>query len=222
MTNPSVESVITDRRNGWLIAMAARLWIRPDDLVVDVTYGEGGFWTHCRPRHLIAHDLYKGDGVDFRSLPEADGSVDVVVFDPAYVPPGGRETSTIKDMHDRYGMAQTPKTVEENAALIAAGIKEAGRVLRPAKSNVDGITQAGPGGRLIAKTMDFIWSGKLQQGRRWVEDAAAEAGLRKVDEFVHVSGTGPQPKVNLDGTPRRQVHSRRSHSFLEVFQRGTT
>ena len=39
------------------------------------------------------------------------------------------------------------------------------------------------------------------------------------DLFIHHSGMGPQPKTNLDGTPRRQVHSRRAHSYLVVFQK---
>lgn len=200
-----IKSVLAARRNGELIATVAQLWIRPTDLVVDVTYGRGKFWTVYRPENLVAHDLYTVDGVDFRELPEADGSVDVVVFDPPYTSPGGRKTSTVPDFNSRYGLVDVPATPEATKALIADGIDEAARVLRV-------------GGRLLVKTMDYVSSGQLVLGRHHVVTTALACGLRQVDEFVHFSGTGPQPTKNRDGSPRRQVHSRRAHSFLCVFE----
>lgn len=198
-----VESVVKTHRNGELIAKVASLWLRPDDYVLDVTYGRGAFWTELFvndwPRlTLDTHDKAI-DGVDFRFLPEADGSVDVVVFDPPYIAQGGRESSTRQDMLNRYGLMSVPKSVGSLEHLIAGGIWSASRVLRPQ-------------GRLIAKTMDYISSGKYVQGRQLVVETAEAAGLMQVDEFVHHSGTGPQPE-------RRQIHSRRSHSFLCVFQK---
>ena len=61
----TVQSVVRCPTNGPLLAAAAQLWIADDDLVVDVTYGRGMFWTHYRPGRLVAHDLAL-DGVDFR------------------------------------------------------------------------------------------------------------------------------------------------------------
>lgn len=197
----TVQSVVTTRTNGPLIAAAAVLWIKPDDLVVDVTYGEGNFWTHYQPDRLVAHDLFKGDGVDFRALPELDGSVDVVIFDPPYIAQGGRETSTTQDMLARYGLHEVPKTTDELDRYIADGISEASRVLKFR-------------GRLMVKCMDYINGGEYIQGRHNVVEAARSVGLKQVDEFVHHSGLGPQPPG------RRQLHSRRAHSFLCVFQKG--
>lgn len=193
-----VQSVVQARRNGALLAEAAKLWIAHDDSVLDVTYGRGMFWTDYRPAQLVTHDLAL-DGVDFRLLPEADASVDVVVFDPPYIPQGGRKTSTVPDFLDRYGLVDVPGTVGELNRLIADGIGEAARVLRP-------------GGRLLVKCMDYVSSGKYHAGRHSVVTAALDAGLTQVDEFVHYSGLGPQP------AHRRQLHSRRAHSFLCVFQ----
>lgn len=194
----TVESVVRTRLNGPLIAVVADLWINDDDLVVDVTYGRGNFWTVYRPERLVAHDLIV-DGVDFRHLPELDATVDVVVFDPPYIAQGGRETSTVPDMLDRYGLADSPKSVAESQTLIAAGIAEATRVLAP-------------GGRLLVKCMDYVNGGELVLGRHHVVTTALSLGLRQVDEFVHASGCGPQPEG------RRQLHSRRAHSFLCVFR----
>jgi hypothetical protein len=195
-----IESVVKCRTNGPLLARAAELWINPDDVVVDATYGKGNFWTEYRPLNLVAHDLYNGDGVDFRNLPELDDSVDVVVLDPPYIPQGGRETSTTQDFLDRYGLHEVPSTFNELNLLIAAGMSEALRVLKP-------------GGRLFVKCMDYINGGRYCQGRHAVVSAAILLGYEQVDEFVHHSGTGPQP------LGRRQLHSRRSHSFLCIFQK---
>jgi hypothetical protein len=192
-----VESVIRAQRNGPLFAAIAQLWIRPEDSVLDVTYGRGMFWTRYRPAHLTTHDL-SSDGVDFRSLPESDGSYDVVVFDPPYIAQGGRETSTMKPMLDRYGLYDCPQNVAQLEELISAGIHECARVTRRL---------------LMVKCMDYINGGRYVQGRHHVVTAAMAAGLRQVDEFVHHSGAGPQ------SNHERQIHSRRVHSFLCVFQK---
>lgn len=195
--NETVQSVVKSQRNGPLIAAAAVLWIQPDDAVLDVTYGRGLFWTEYRPANLTTHDI-EMDGVDFRRLPEPDSTFDVVAFDPPYIAQGGRETSTMPDFMDRYGLVDVPKTTRELDLLIWGGMVEAKRVLKS-------------GGRLLVKCMDYINGGRYVQGRHTVVSYAHELGMVQVDEFVHYSGTGPQP-------PRpRQLHSRRAHSFLCVF-----
>lgn len=196
----TIESVVKCRTNGPLISHAAELWIDSDDVVVDATYGKGNFWTVFRPENLIAHDLYVGDGVDFRNLPEADESVDVVVFDPPQIPQGGRDTSTTQDFLDRYGLQGVPKTRAELEVLIAEGMTEASRVLKPR-------------GRLFVKCTDYINGGRFCQERHMVVTTAHFCDLEQVDEFVHYSGTGPGKN------DRRQLHSRRSHSFLCIFQK---
>lgn len=199
-------SVYQRRSNAALIAEAvAPLWIRAGDVVLDVTYGRGLWWKDLRPERFIRHDL-RLDEVDFRQLPELDASVDVVAFDPPYVSVGGRGTTdpSVVAMADRFGMHLTPRRPEELAEMIAQGVKECARVLRP-------------GGRLLAKCQDYIDSGRYFQGRHRLVDAAHAAGLEQVDEFVHVGNRGPQPSRNRDGTLRRQLHSRRSHSILCVF-----
>lgn len=198
----AVESVVKNKYNGPLLAAVAQLWIHDADLVVDVTYGKGNFWTKYRPANLVAHDLdpEKGDGVDFRHLPELDNTVDVVVFDPPYIAQGGRDTSTVPDMLDRYGLHDVPKTSDDVHALITAGMTEAHRVLRPK-------------GRLLVKCMNYINGGKYIASHHHVVSVAIELGMVQVDEFIHHSGLGPQP------IRENQYHARNAHSFLCVFQK---
>ena len=198
----TVESVVKTQDNGTLIAAVAVLHIPDGALVVDTTYGKGLFWTQYRPDNLVMHDLHTVDGVDFRNLPEGDGSVDVVVFDPPYMPSGGKET-TILEMRDRYGISRNDgsgnrNTVADVAALYVGGIAEAYRVLKPE-------------GRLLVKTMDFVYGGQYRTMRHHVVTTAIDVGFTQIDEFIHHSGVGPQPGGRVQRT------SRRAHSFLCVF-----
>lgn len=203
MTAP-VPSVIATRRNGPLIASVAKLWIRPTDTVLDVTYGRGLFWTNYEhPGPFKTHDLAL-DGVDFRQLPEPDGSVNVVVLDPPYPSVGGR--STLANFDRRHGLIEAPRAPEDLRQLIADGIKEGARVLVR-------------GGRLLVKAADYISSGRYQSGLQHVLNSGVDTDLEIVDLFIHHSGMLPQPKQNPDGTRRRQVHSRRAHSYLVVFKK---
>lgn len=228
MTEP-VRSAYCGVDNGVLIAKIAPLYLVGARCVVDVTFGNGGFWTHYRPENLICHDLVTVmefsngsgvlSGVDWRKLPEADGSVDRFVFDPPYVAPGGRATSGPKfdQMRDAYGMHSTEKDPAAQWAKILLGCEEAWRVLEP-------------GGLLLFKVMDYVSSGRMQWATRWAwkdietigrretKSGRHLAGFRMVDEIVLVQTghTGMQPKG------RRQVHARASHSSLLVFRKPKT
>jgi hypothetical protein len=188
-----------------LLAQAARLGYLggPGDAVLDVTYGRGKWWTRYRPANLIAHDL-SVDGVDFCQLPELDDIiVGAVCFDPPYITTGNRETSTKQDLYERYGLGAM-KGWRAGRDLMEQGMKECARVLAP-------------GGYLLVKCMDYVESA----GKAWnyvhVVKTGEGLGLVLHDRFIHASGPGPQPTLNRDGSPRRQVHAREVASFLCVF-----
>jgi hypothetical protein len=203
--------------NGELLAQACSLWVKPDDEVLDLTYGRGLFWTVYEPANLVTNDIATDADLayDYRALPHWMAQwCDVVVFDPPYISTGGVRTSTLErnrkgdlspDFYDRYGIGGASGW-QAVFADIALGMANAERALRP-------------GGRLLVKTCDYVESGARRWARRHVEDIAESLGMTKVDEFIHHSGTGPQPTTNRDGSPRRQVHSRRAHSFLLIFRK---
>lgn len=200
-----VDSVIRTQSNGVLIATVSRLGYLggPTSTVLDVTYGEGSFWTRYRPTGLIAHDLHKLDGVSYHDLPEADGSIEVVVFDPPYISTGNRETSSVDDLYDRFGLGELTgwKAVRRD---IDIGLAECSRVLATK-------------GYLLVKCMDYVESGRKVWNTFHVAAEAGSLGLRLVDRFHHLTGGGPQPKDNLDGSPREQRTAREVTSMLLVF-----
>lgn len=197
----------TWRTNAHLIADLVRLdYLRETDRVLDPTYGRGTWWKLWRPTELVAHHR-PDDGVDFRALPHPDDSFDVVAFDPPYVCTGGRETSTLGEFNDRYGLTDTPRRPGELQAMNDAGLAECARVVRR-------------GGLILAKCADYVWSGKVVWGTDATRDAAVALGLVVVDRFEHVGKARAQPKrTRADGAPVRQHHARRNLSTLFVFRK---
>lgn len=185
--------------NGVLIATVARLGYLggPTATVLDVTHGRGLWWTRYRPAFLIV-----GAG-DFRDRPEVDDSVDVVCFDPPYISTGTRETSSVDEFYDRFGLGDLKgwRAIRE---LIDDGLAECARILTPR-------------GHLLVKCMDYTESGRKVWNTFHTVAVADRLGLRLVDRFHHLTGGGPQPMTNLDGSPREQKGAREVTSMLLVF-----
>lgn len=196
--------------NADLIADVARLgYLCPSDVVLDPTYGRGIWWKKWRPTELIAHDL-RLDGVDFRRLPEASGSVDAAAYDPPYVCVGGRATSTLaakgSDMHARYGMDTAPRTPAALQDMNDAGLAELVRVVKPK-------------GIVLVKCQDYVWSRRLYLGTFHTLSAALALGMELVDRLEHITNPRPQPeRTRADGRPSVQQHARRNLSTLFVLR----
>lgn len=190
--------------NGELIADVAQLYLGHEDTVLDATYGRGLWWTKVTPLELVTNDIVPGraqHAYDFRKLPEywAD-CFDLVAYDPPYVCVGGRSSTGMADLHDRYGLTNAPTTPRALQTMMDHGLTEMKRVTRP-------------GGLIMMKCQDYISSGKLWAGTYWSQEWARVLQLELVDRFEHVSGVRPQP------AGRRQVHARRNLSTLFVFRK---
>jgi hypothetical protein len=198
---PLLGSVVTGT-NADLIAAIAPIYLK-GRTVADVTYGRGRWWTRYQPPGLIAHDIDpdKGDGVDFRALPETDRSVDVVCYDPPYVASG---TNSIdpgpRTFRERYGIDRETGYGHESdlVALILAGLSECARVARQL---------------VLTKCMEFTSSRRFHDMPHLVKTAAAGNGLELHDQIVHHTGSGPGGH-NIY-TP---IRTRRHHSYLLVFK----
>jgi hypothetical protein len=65
--------------------------------------------------------------------------------------------------------------------------------------------------------MNYVESGHKVFNTFHFFDFGVQLGLEPVETFTHVTGGGPQPGNNLDGTPREQKHAREVSSMLLVF-----
>lgn len=196
-------STVVRGTNGVLIAEAARLGYLGDEAstVLDTTYGRGLFWTRYRPPGLIV------SADDFRNLSRPDRSIDVVVFDPPYISTGNRDTSSVPDLYDRFGLGELTGW-HAIRRLIDDGLAECARVVARR-------------GFVLVKCMDYVESGRKVWNTFHVHAEAERLGLRMVDRFHHLTGGGPQPTTNLDGTPRRQRTAREVSSMLMIFTTGS-
>lgn len=224
--------------NGHMIEDCARLrYLRPGWRTIDPTYGKGTWWGRWAPDELWGSDLVAdkspcGRAVDFRDLPHGDDTFDAGAYDPPYVVPGGRTTTTMGDMHARYGQDTTAATPAAQQAVNDAGLAEMARVVRP-------------GGIVVTKCADYVWSGRLVLGTHHTTSAALRLGLDVVDRWEHTAkASRAQPgnrtrryctvcdetvartarrcgdcgSSDLDDGPVRQRHARRNLSTLLVLR----
>lgn len=196
--------------NGHMVDDLHRLgYLACTDHVLDPTFEGGIWWREWRPAMLTTCHRAE-DGSDFRALPFDSHTFDAVTYDPPYVCPGGRKTSTIPGFHDRFGMAEggdTPmfSTPAELQQLINDGLAEMVRVVKP-------------GGLILTKCQDYVWGGRLWEGATLTRNHAVSSGCTVVDRLEFITHPRPQPATNPDGSPRRQVHARRNLSTLWVFR----
>jgi hypothetical protein len=194
---PILPSVFTGT-NSDLMAAVAPLYLTGS--VLDVTYGNGdtagGWWKRFTPDPFTFHDLAL-DGVDFRSLPEDDASIDTVCFDPPYISAGGGATSPSADnFRRRFGLDDYRSGVSLSS-LVAEGLAECARVARRF---------------VLVKCMEFVSCGRFQDLPTDITLWARSLGMTKQDQIVHHTGSGPGGH-NIWDVKR----ARRHHSYLLVF-----
>lgn len=185
--------------NADLIATIAPLYLTGS--VLDVTYGEGGWWKRFTPDPFTFHDLHKVDGVDFRALPHEDRSFDAVCFDPPYVPAGGGPTNpSASQFRNRFGLDWGSGYRSEAVLndLIADGFRECVRVTRAF---------------VLVKCMEFVSSQRFHDMPTDLTIKARALNLTLRDRIVHNTGPGPGGHNIYD-----VLRCRRHHSYLLVFE----
>lgn len=175
----------------------------PDAEVLDVTYGDGLWWTKHRPTWFLWHARADDPSFDFRRLPYPSDWCDVVVFDPPYCGKGGRETSGLKRMDATYGLTDSPANPDALLAMNIAGLTEACRVARRV---------------VLLKSMDFVTGGELHPHTRHLEHHAEQLGWAVYERLVHLpTGGRPQPATSPcrrcggTGHQRLRVHPACEH-----------
>ena len=190
--------------NAGLLSKVAKLYLRPGAKVADVTYGKGVFWRGIDLAGLGV-ELHRSDVAtvpaapyDFRCLPYADSTFDVVVLDPPYVHTGARPIP-LEANYRNY--TTTPShTHADIVELYRQGMSEAFRVLRS-------------GGRTWVKCKDEVESGRQCWTQDELSGLAAGIGFLKRDLFILDFGRTTLPRGD------RQRHAWKTHSYLIVLEK---
>ena len=181
------------------------LYVAPQSVIADVTYGRGVFWRNVPEDRYAVLPTDIQQGVDCRDLPYENGGIDCVVLDPPYMHTPGGTAHTVHSAFERHyrnngtGNNTARKYHEAVLALYEDAGVEAYRVLRER-------------GVLIVKCQDEVCSNRQRFTHVEVMQAYERIGFVTEDLFVVV-------RQNRPGVSRtvRQVHARKNHSYFLVF-----
>lgn len=189
-----------------MVARLMDLYARPGMTVRDVTYGKGVFWKQTDVSHydFFGTDLAL-DGTDCRALPDAEESVDVLVFDPPYRYVE-RKTDSRPQMEIPYRVAASLRNANRPGVdgvldLYEQGISEASRVLRH-------------GGFAFIKCQDTVSDGR----QRWVHidvmNFCRLAQLEPVDLAIVTTDNPPPTRWKI------QRSLKKAHSYFVIARKG--
>jgi hypothetical protein len=181
------------------------LYIPAGSVIADVTFGRGVFWKKVPSGlyEVLETDIKKG--VDSRSLPYKDESVDCVVFDPPYMhTPGGTAHDGHQNFEQYYrnnGDNRTQLKYHEAVLdLYFRSAMEAWRVLK--KSGI-----------YIVKCQDEVCACRQRLTHVEIINHLEKTFIAE-DVFVLIRNGKP-------GVSRiiRQRHARKNHSYFLVFRK---
>jgi hypothetical protein len=187
------------------------LHVEPGSVVADITWGQGVFWRNVPDGLYDVKGTDLKTGVDCRSLPYENESIDAVVLDPPYMEGLFRKSKdhlagsgTHKAFRKAYSNGAT---VEENSPKWHAAVldlyfkagEEAKRVLKI-------------GGTFIVKCQDEVSANRQNLTHVELINKYESEGFYTKDLFVVVRQNKP-----VISRLKKQVHARKNHSYFLVF-----
>ena len=184
------------------------LHVAPGAVIADVTYGKGVFWRNVDVSRYTLLPTDIATGVDCRTLPYDDESIDCVVLDPPYMEGFYREDSRNLAGRGSYGAFRSsysngtehhePKYQAAVTALYVDAGREAARVLRK-----DGV--------FIVKCQDAVCANRQHLTHVEIINEYAAIGFYAKDLFILVRNNRPAVSRLI-----RQRHARKNHSYFLV------
>lgn len=194
--------------NAELFPSILALYVEPGASIADVTYGKGVFWKNVDTSQYDLHATDISMGVDCRSLPYEDCSIDCVVLDPPYMhSPGGTAHKTHQNFENYYQNNATSSNKKYHEAVLDlyfGASREAARVLRPK-------------GIFIVKCQDEVCANRQRLTHVEIINEVTGYGFEAEDVFVLT-------RQNKPGVSRmlRQNHARKNHSYFLIFRRSAS
>lgn len=212
--------------NAEVFAQILELHVKKGAVIADVTFGKGVFWQKvCTSEYtILASDIavkphlkssvsVRG-GVDFRSLPYGNESIDCIVLDPPYMEGFFRKSvehlagsGTHRAFRSAYSTVDTitdgtgPKWHDAVTDQYLRAGREMHRVLR--KSGI-----------AIVKCQDEVSANRQRLTHVEIISSYEAMGFYTKDLFVLM-------RLNAPGVSRikKQVHARKNHSYFLVFEK---
>jgi len=186
--------------NADLFPEVLKLYAKPDDLIVDLTYGKGVFWRQVDTSlyRLVTNDLLATAdfNYDCRHTAFTSDSCDMVVLDPPYM----RTNNSKPQMGENYNNRLVNlRTHAEVLDLYFQGMDEARRLLK-----LNGV--------LVIKCQDEVMSGK----QRWTHIEIMQHSNWLAEDLFILVREG-EPLSNW----ARQLHARKNHSYFIVLRKAS-
>lgn len=206
-----------------------KLFVEEGSTIADVTFGLGVFWNKVdlSKYHILPSDLYlkaetmqkfsqlhPRDGINSKSLPYGNTSLDAVVFDPPYMESFYRnQTDQIGGIgtHSSFRRAYSSGNGDEKAegvkyhdAVTDMYIKSGAEAYRVLKDN----------GIYIVKCQDEVCANKQRLTHVEIITGFEQMGFYCEDIFVVVRTNKP-----VISRLKKQVHARKNHSYFLIFRK---
>lgn len=190
--------------NSDLIKAAATLYANGDPKIADLTYGKGVFWRKTPYLRVFGSDIktFPKRPHNFTCLPYRNQTFDIAVLDPPYIHSPGQHMTD-----HRYQNAATTKGMlwaDIRQELYIPGMLEAKRIVKER------------GGQIWVKCKDQVQAGAQRWCHAEILHDALAMGLYARDLFILI----PDART-ATGRWDTQLHARKIHSYLWVFQRPT-
>jgi len=140
---------------------------------------------------------------EWSKLPDADGTIDVLVYDPPHMPQAAASPKSLARYGTDYGLHNGIKA-DNVAELHEPFLREAHRVLK-----ADGI--------ILAKIKDYIHNHKYQWNLEYFNAAVRAVGLTPCDLVIKRDPCGGNLK---SGRWEKSHHAKNTHCYWAVVRKG--
>lgn len=201
-----LESVFTGRDPECLDAMFD-FYAPSASRIVDVCCNSRKMWKGARwSKNAAGYDIDPLMNPDvicaWGSLPDKDGTVDVLLYDPPHMPVASASPKSLKQYGESYGLARSCSG-DNVGSLHLPFLLEARRVLKGT-------------GLVFAKIKDYIHNHKYQWNLEHFNAAVRESGLTPCDLIIKRDPCGGNLK---SGLWKKAHHARNCHCYWVVVRK---